>query len=108
MSARAFTKTERRELRELADAVYEAEAHRYLESLDAEFAMWRRGEMLSSNLLTSIHQFHEHENRELWKTYQGIDDAFAVERGLELGLLQEARITPALLAKLRQNESGAQ
>jgi hypothetical protein len=60
MSRSEFTKSERRELRELAGDVYEAEAHHYLEELDEDFERWRRGEMLSSDLLTSIHQFHQH------------------------------------------------
>src|SRR5262245_44247203 len=66
MSRSEFTKAERRELRELAGDVYEAEARQYLEELDEDFERWRKGEMLSSNLLTSIHQFHQHQNRELW------------------------------------------
>ena len=107
MSTRAFTKVEQRELRQLAEAAYEAEAHGYLKSLAAEFAMWSKGEMLSSDLLTSIHHFHEHENRQLWKTYQGLDDAWVVARGLDMGLLKETEITPTLLAKLRQNVGGS-
>lgn len=101
MSFSGFTKAERRELRELAGDVYEAEAHGYLEELDQDFAQWRKGDMLSSDLLTSIHQFHQHQNRELWKMYQGLSDDFIVERGLQLGLLSEAKVSPKLLDKLR-------
>jgi hypothetical protein len=53
-----FSKAERTELRDLAAAVYEAEAHGYLKELDEDFVKWRKGKMLSSDLLTSIHQFH--------------------------------------------------
>jgi hypothetical protein len=103
-----FTKTERRELRELASEVYEAEAHGYLEELDEDFARWRTGEMLSSDLLTSIHQFHQHQNRDLWSSYQGVGDDMAVERGLRLGLIPEARLSPRLLEKLRKRWAGDQ
>lgn len=101
MSRSECTKSERSELRELAATVYETEAHGYLEELDMEFALWRKGKMLSSNLLTSIHQFHQHQNRELWSIYQGLSDEMVVERGLRLGLLQEANVSPKLLEKLR-------
>jgi hypothetical protein len=101
MSSSEFTKAERRELRELAGDVYEAEAHRYLEELDRDFALWRKGKMLSSDLLTSIHQFHQHQNRDLWKMYQGLDDDVIVARGLRLELLAESKVSPKLLEKIR-------
>ena len=104
MSRAEFTKSERRELKELAGDVYEAEAHQYLEELDGEFERWRKGKMLSSDLLTSIHQFHQHQNRELWKMYQGLSDEMVVERGLRVGLLSEDRVSPKLLAKLNPEE----
>ena len=106
MSSSEFTKAERRELRELAGEVFEAEAHGYLEELDRDFTLWRKGKMLSSDLLTSIHQFHQHENRDLWKMYQGLDDDVIVARGLRLGLLPESRLSPKLLGKIRQLVNG--
>jgi len=97
-----FSKAERKELRELAEKVYEAEARSYLEELDRDFAQWRNGKMTSADLLTSIHHFHRRQNRDLWKMYQGISDGFVVERGLDLGLIDESKISPTLLAKLRE------
>ncbi len=97
----AFTKSEKRQLRELAGEMYEAEAHALLEELDTEFSRWREGEMLSSELLTAIHEFHQHQSRELWSMYQGLGDVMAVERGLSLGLVAESKVPPALLAKLQ-------
>jgi hypothetical protein len=108
MNASEFTKAERRELRDLAADVYEAEAHGYLEELDKDFASWRKGKMLSSNLLTSIHQFHQHQNRELWSVYQSLSDEMVVERGLRLGLLPEASVSPRLLEKLRRKGAAEQ
>ncbi len=66
-----FTKSERKQMRELAGAVYEAEAHARLEGLDSAFARWRTGECLSSELLAKVHEFHQHQARELWSSYQG-------------------------------------
>lgn len=96
-----FTKSEKRRLRELAGEAYEAEAHALLEELDAEFARWRKGEILSSELLTAIHEFHRHQSRELWSMYQGVGDATAIERGISLGFIPESQVPSALLAKLR-------
>jgi len=87
-------------MRELASAVYEAEAHALLEELDAEFAQWRAGECQSSDLLTAIHEFHQHQSRELWSSYQGLSDAMVLERGIGLGLIEESAIPPSILAKL--------
>jgi hypothetical protein len=95
-----FSKSERRQLRDLAGSVYEAEAHRMLEGLDSDFEKWRKGEFLSSDLLASIHQFHQHPSRELWSMYQGLGDSAIVVRGLALGLIEEPSVPPALLAKL--------
>lgn len=95
-----FTKAERKRMRELAATVYEAEAHAMLEALDSEFARWRSGECLSSELLSAIHEFHQHQSRALWSSYQGLSDSMALERGLSLGLIAESSILPAILAKL--------
>lgn len=67
-----LTRSERRLLRELAAEVYEAEAHALLVELDADFARWRKNEVRSSDLLMSIHDFHQHRSRELWSVYQGL------------------------------------
>jgi hypothetical protein len=95
-----FTKAERKQMRELASAVYEAEAHQLLEELDAEFARWRSGECPSSELLSAIHEFHQQKSRELWSSYQGLPDAMVLQRGIGLGLIEESAIPPSILAKL--------
>jgi hypothetical protein len=95
-----FTKSERKQIRELAGTVYEAEAHALLEELDAEFARWREGECPSSERLDAIHEFHQHRSRELWSSHQGLSDAMVLERGLAPGLIAEGSIPPAIMAKL--------
>jgi hypothetical protein len=84
-----YTKAERKALRELSGTTYEAEAHLMLEELDAEFQSWRTGEMESSELLRAIHEFHQHQSRELWSMYQGLEEPDIVARGIALGLLKE-------------------
>ena len=101
MASSEFTKAERRELRELVGEAYEAEAHGHLEELDRDFERWRKGDILSSDLLTSIHHFHQHENRDLWKMYQGLSEDFMAARALKLGLIPESKVSAKLLEKLR-------
>ncbi len=101
-----FTKRERGQLRRLASAVYEAEAHTLLEELDSSFEKWRNGGVLSSELLQTIHEFHQHQSRELWSTYQALRDPEIVARGLARGLLRDSEVAPALLAKLAPSVIG--
>src|SRR5262249_32444347 len=97
----AFTKSERKVMRELAASVYEAEAHAMLEELDAAFSRWRKGKCSSSDLLTSIHEFHQHQSRDLWSMYQSLTDSAVLERGLSLRLIAKSRISSAILGKLQ-------
>ena len=101
-----FTKRERGQLRRLASAVYEAEAHTLLEELDSSFEQWRNGGVLSSELLQTIHEFHQYQSRELWSAYQALRDPEIVARGLARGLLPESEVAPALLAKLAPSVIG--
>lgn len=96
-----FTKTERKVLRDLAGTVYEADAHESLEELDAEFGRWREGEILSSELIAAIHEFHQHRSRELWSRYQALKDPEIVARGVAMGYLAEEQVPEAIREKLR-------
>jgi hypothetical protein len=95
-----FTKRERQDLRELAGAVYEADAALLLEELAASFARWRSGELLPSELLQAIHEFHRDQSRQLWSMYQGLRESDIVARGLARGLLAEAQVSSPLREKL--------
>ena len=81
--------------------MYEAEAHQMLATLDSEFKKWREGKMISSELLSAIHEFHQHESRELWSLYQGLREPEIVVRGIALGLIAESSVPAELLAKLQ-------
>ena len=94
-----FTKAEKKALRELSSSTYEAEAHLMLEELDAQFQEWRTGEIESSELLQAIHEFHQHQSRQLWSRYQALKEPEIVARGLALGLLEES-VPEELRAKL--------
>ena len=96
-----FTKFERKTLRDLAGTVYEAEAHAYLEELEREFARWRSAEILSSELLAAIHEFHQGQSRELWSRYQSLKEPEIVARGVFLGYLAEKQVPEAIRQKLQ-------
>jgi hypothetical protein len=95
-----FTKSERKRLRELAGEVYEAEAAQMLEELAASFARWRSGELLPSELLQSIHEFHRDRSRELWSMYQSLGEVDIVARGLARGFLDEALVPQDIRERL--------
>lgn len=95
-----FNRSERSILRELASEVYEAEARRVLADLDASFREWRKRQRLSSDLLADIHSFHQRDSRDLWATYQGLDDATLVARGVAFGFIPKKKVPRDILQKL--------
>ena len=96
-----FTKPERKTLRELASEAYEAEARSYLAELEADFLRWRQDEMSSSELLASIHAFHQEQSRELWSRHQSLKEPEIVARGVVLGFVRAEKIPEQLRAKLK-------
>jgi len=96
-----LTKSERRELREIAGEAYEWELHEHLSELDGAFDQWRRGEMLSSELSAAIHEFHQHAARELWSMYQSLGEVELVARGVAIGAVALDRLSPGLRAKIQ-------
>src|SRR5690348_16642375 len=96
-----YSKTERAELRKLAENVYEWELGRELKMLDESFRKWREGKILSSELSEEIHEFHQHAAREVWSTYQTLKPHSVVARGLVIGALSESAISPGLREKIK-------
>jgi len=96
-----FTKRERQVLRELAGHVYEAEVALLLEDLATSFTQWRSGEILPSELLQLIHEFHRDQSRELWSMYQGLRECDIVARGLARGLSLETKVPSSIQEKLK-------
>jgi hypothetical protein len=95
-----FTKAERHELNELARTVHEAEAHRMLEALDADFHRWRTGGLSSSALLALIHQFHQQQSRDLWAIYRTLRAPDIVARGIAFGFIADDAVSASLRARL--------
>jgi hypothetical protein len=67
MSARPFTKAQRREVRRLTGLAHERELSTAAGRLQSEFDRWRRGEIDVFILNECIHKFHDGTSRELYK-----------------------------------------
>lgn len=96
-----FTRRERQHLREIAGEVYEAEMAVHLGELAAQFTRWRAGEVLPSELVDFVHQFHQGPARRIWSMYQAMDERNIVARGIALGLLPAAKVGGELHERLQ-------
>ena len=100
MSQGNYSKQERRELRRLSREAHEMELNQSLEELYREFHRWSEGELPAGDLLDAIHSFDRGPSTNLFKVYNGVDEAFLVARGLALGLLSEEDVSQRLAQKL--------
>lgn len=100
MNIDAFTKVERRKLRELADLAYERELAEALRELAADFAAWKRKSINSFDLAESIHDFHDGVARDLWSLHTRLKPAIIVAGALERGVLSSKDVSAGIWAKL--------
>jgi hypothetical protein len=100
MTRDAFTKAERRRLRELAGTAYERELGAALGALEAAFRAWRAGEFTAWDVGDRVHASHQEPSRRLYGLYHGLEPADAVARGLARGLLASGEVAPELRARL--------
>lgn len=95
-----FTRTERRQLRELAGLAYERELGAALAELEAAFRAWRAGRLSPHDVSDRVHGFHQGPARKLYTLYAGLPPEHAAARGLAAGLLAPADVAPELLERL--------
>ena len=88
-----YSKSVRRELRELASTAYERELDSTLEDLHQGFDRWKYKQIDCFELNQLIHEFHQKKSRELWKIYNQSDEDFIVVRATRLGVLQLGEIS---------------
>lgn len=89
------TKSQRRELRKLAELAYDRELGIALEKLEAHFKRWRRGEISPHDLNELIHEHHDGVSRELWNFYNNKPD-FTVPLAIAKGTIAENEVPPIL------------
>ena len=82
-----LTKKQKKHLRLLAGQCYEKEMSLALEKLYENFQKWKKSEITAWDLNDKIHEHHDLTARELWKTYEQMNDsglavAFALAKGI--------------------------
>jgi hypothetical protein len=82
-----LTKSQKKHLRQLAGQCYEKEMSLALESLYENFQKWEKSEITAWDLNDKIHEHHDLTARDLWKTYDKMNDsglavAFALAKGI--------------------------
>ncbi len=97
-----YAKRELAKLRELASEAYERELGEHLAELEKSFAAWRRGKLLSSELSSEIHEFHQNAARDVFSSYQLPHPAMIVARAIAAGFLKEGEVPESLQAKLKE------
>jgi len=100
MRTDAFTKAERRKLRELANLAYERDLTDALRELAADFAAWKGKSINAFDLSDSIHEFHDGAARDLWSLYNHLKPPMIVAGALERGVLTSKDVPASLRAKL--------
>ncbi len=97
----SFTKSERKELRKLADLAYERELAKSLEALEENFRQWKKSKITAFELSEIIHKFHNGIARDLWSFYTSGHTEMIVRQAIENGTILKAEISSGILERLR-------
>ena len=92
-----LTKNMKRQVRELADLLYQKELNTELNKLDAHFGQWWEGKLSPLDLAEHIHVFHQHPARELYNKFA--DQTFFpmfVAKAIVEGVLLEEEVPEAV------------
>lgn len=98
-----LTKNVKRQIRELANLLYQKELDAELAKLDTHFGQWRQGKLSPFDLAEHIHQFHQKPARELWVKFSD-DKLFPmlVARAIVEGTLSEEEVPWEVREALKQ------
>lgn len=96
-----FTKSEKRELRRLADDAYKAEMEKEIAKVENAFKTLREGKLNVFDLDEQIHAYYSGPRKQLYGFYQMRNQPeAAVARGLAMGLIDAAQVTTEIKAKI--------
>lgn len=93
-------KKTKRALRELAAVAHEEELRRALRELAGHFDRWRQGDIDSFELSQLIHEFHDGEAREIWKSYDPANADMAVAGAINRGIIDRSTVPAEVLEHL--------
>ena len=85
----AYPRPIKKRLHELAILAHERELSQALGGLKLKFDAWQAGKRTCWGLSDDIHQFHDGENRELYKLYLGNEFDRMVARAIAKGLVSK-------------------
>jgi hypothetical protein len=100
MDRDAFSRAERRTLRELAAEAWERELGSALEQLEGAFAAWRAGARSAHEVGDQIRRFHNGVARDLYVLYTSDPASHLVARAVAMGLIDEAELPAPLRDRL--------
>ena len=92
-----LTKKQKKEMRALQALAWERELEQELNKLEEQFRSWRSGTIGAFDLSDRIHQFHDHEARDLYKYYSYRNNLFAVPGAIAKGIIAESEVSRQLL-----------
>ncbi len=96
-----FTKSEKRDLRRLADDIYRAEMEQEVAKLEAAFKSWREGKITVFDLDEQIHAYYSGPRKQLYGFYQMRNQPeAAVARGLAMDLIDATQVPTEIKAKI--------
>ena len=84
-------------MRALQGLAWERELEQQLANLEEQFRRWRSGTIGVFDLSDRIHQFHDHEARDLYKYYSYRNNYFAVPGAVVKGIITESEVSSQLL-----------
>ena len=99
----SLTKKQKKELRSLQALAWERELEQELANLEEQFRNWRSGTIGAFDLSDRIHQFHDHEARDLYKYYSYRNNIFAVPGAIAKGIISESEVSRQLLETISSN-----
>ncbi|MBN2385502.1 MAG: hypothetical protein JXB85_00675 [Anaerolineales bacterium] len=96
-----YSKAVQRSLRAHVRDAYAREWHRELTKRDESFAEWRNGEISSGELSHRIHLYEMGPSRELFKRYDGGDDAILLAYAIVTGLIDREQVSAEVLETIQ-------
>ena len=95
-----FSKSVRKQIRQIRDQAYEAELGEALRGVESGFSEWRNGDLDCFELTDLIHEFHQGPNRELFKYYTSVKAHTAAARAIAFGVVRPEDVPPEILEAL--------
>ena len=98
-----WSKSQRRELRELQGLAWERELADALRLLRSDFEAWEKADISAFELSDRLHKFHNGRSRELFNIYSGSLDNWWIGYTIASGVIDEAELSADLRDVLKDD-----